>query len=231
MKIVTDSLGNQELVGDHSGNGFVGNGRISGNQQAFVGSSFVGNAFIGRDRVWRRPRRRSAIQSAVLTYRGGNMRFVAATKSEAVAKARAWATQRRVPQPYTISGGPAFVGVAGCSVCRVPGSGPKKPSTTGAFTKLTALGLIFDSALDAGTYSKPRPTRYEVVVYRLRRRRLVGTYFWEKDTSFIEESEQLAVAKAKAYIRDEKWLEVPFTEDASLAAAALVTAAQQKKTA
>jgi hypothetical protein len=221
MKIVRDNLGREEIVGDHSGDGFVGcgrNGRISGNQQAFVGNAFVGNAFIGSAFVGA-ARRKSSPFTAVLTYRGGTMRFTASSKSEAVTRARDWATQRRVPKPYSISGD-FIAGVAGCTIRRVPGTGPKA-SSPAPFTKLAVLGLIFDSAEDAGTFSAPRPTKYETVVYRLRRRRISGTYFWDREDNFIEDGPELAAEKAKAYIAKNNWLYVPFVEDASKAAGAL----------
>src|SRR5882672_6806067 len=128
MKIVTDSLGNQEITGDHCGDGFVGNGRIGANQQACTGWRVKGDGFVGAAR-------RASAPIAVLTYRGGNMRFTGATKDEALGKARTWAAQKRIPRPYTINGGPAFVGIAGCCTTKVPGTGPRT-SSSGAFTKL-----------------------------------------------------------------------------------------------
>ncbi len=73
----------------------------------------------------------------------------------------------------------------------------------------TEVGLIFDEALDAGTYSAPRPTKYQTTVYRQRRKRISNTKFWDRETDFVEDTADEAKQKAEAYIASQKWKLIP----------------------
>jgi hypothetical protein len=74
----------------------------------------------------------------------------------------------------------------------------------------SSVGLIFDKALDIGSYSKPRPTKFTTTVYRQRQRRIGGTKFWDRETDFEEDSADAAEKKAKDYITGQKWQFVPY---------------------
>ena len=69
----------------------------------------------------------------------------------------------------------------------------------------SSVGLIFDKALDIGSFSKPRPTKYTTTVYRQRQRRIGGTKFWDRETDFEEDSAEGAEKKAKDYIASQRW--------------------------
>ncbi len=71
------------------------------------------------------------------------------------------------------------------------------------------VGLIFDKALDVGTYTKPVPTKYRTVVYQQRQKRITGTKFWDEVNDFTEDTEAEAERKAKEYISGKKWTLVP----------------------
>lgn len=84
------------------------------------------------------------------------------------------------------------------------GDGPLETASS------ATVGLIFDKALDIGSYSKPRPTKFITTVYRQRQRRISGTKFWDRETDFEENSADEAEKKAKDYITGQKWQFVPY---------------------
>jgi hypothetical protein len=74
------------------------------------------------------------------------------------------------------------------------------------------VGLIFDKALDVGTFSSPTPTRYQTTVYRQRQRRFGGAKSWDRETDFTEDTEDAARKKAQDYISAKKWAFIPYDE-------------------
>lgn len=72
------------------------------------------------------------------------------------------------------------------------------------------VGLIFDKALNIGTYSKPTPTNFMTTVYRQRQRRITGSRFWDRETDFTENTAAEAENKAKNYLQKQKWQYIPY---------------------
>lgn len=73
------------------------------------------------------------------------------------------------------------------------------------------VGLIFDKALDVGTYTKPIPTKYVTTVYQQRQRRITGSRFWDRETDFTENTAEEAEQKAKDFLLKKNWKYIPYS--------------------